>query len=214
MQLHLPIRALSCPARLEPGVFGIYEPVLLLPEGIADYLPAAQLEMIVAHEVCHVRRRDNLTAAIHMVVEAIFWFHPLVWWIRGRLVEERERACDEEVLRTISDPGTYAEGILNVCKFYLAAPMICVSGITGSALGKRIASIVGESYTKPPEPGPQTDTGYGHDGSDCHTAHDWNRDHTSQPRTVPDGFPRRGVRCGVGQTGRDVEVGRRREQAI
>ena len=53
---------------------------------------------IVAHELCHVGRRDNLAAAVHMIVEAVFWFHPLVWWIGTRLVEERERACDEEVL--------------------------------------------------------------------------------------------------------------------
>ncbi len=94
-------RSPRCPlaGRLEPGVFGILRPVLLLPEGITDRLTPAQLEAVIAHELCHVRRRDNLTAAIHMVVETVFWFHPLVWWIRARLVEERERACDEEVLR-------------------------------------------------------------------------------------------------------------------
>ena len=52
---------------------------------------------------CHARRQDNLTAAIHMVVETIFWFHPLVWWIRAHLVEERERACDDDVLSVVSD---------------------------------------------------------------------------------------------------------------
>jgi len=56
------------------------------------------------HEVQHVRRRDNLAAAMHLVVEAIFWFHPLVWWLGARLVEERERACDEEVLRLGNQP--------------------------------------------------------------------------------------------------------------
>ena len=55
-------------------------------------------------------RRDNLAAAIHMVVEAIFWFHPLVWWIGARLVEERERACDEEVLRLGNEPTVYHYG--------------------------------------------------------------------------------------------------------
>src|SRR5438552_651971 len=77
-----------------------------------------QLEAVLAHELCHVRRRDNLVASIHMIVEAIFWFHPLVWWIGAKLVEERERACDEEVLRLGSEPRVYAEGIVNVCKLY------------------------------------------------------------------------------------------------
>ena len=102
-------RALSS-ARLEPGVFGIFRPFLLLPEGLSDHLTPAQFEAIVAHELCHVRRRDNFSSAIHMVVEALFWFHPAVWWIRARLVEERERACDEAVLRMGSDPPGLRRG--------------------------------------------------------------------------------------------------------
>jgi uncharacterized protein (TIGR03435 family) len=141
LPLQLPIPALSCPSNVEPGVFGIRRPVLLLPEGIADRLAPAQLDAIVAHEMCHVRRHDNLTGALHLIVEAIFWFHPAVWWIRARLLEERERACDEAVLESGGDPQTYAEGILNVSKFYLESDLVCVSGITGSDLSKRIERI-------------------------------------------------------------------------
>jgi len=142
LPLNLPIPAMSCPSSVEPGVFGIRRPVLLLPEGIADRLAPAQLDAIVAHEMCHVRRHDNLTGAVHLIVEAIFWFHPLVWWIRTRLLEERERACDEAVLQSGSEPQTYAEGILNVCKFYMESDSVCVSGIAGSDLRKRIERIV------------------------------------------------------------------------
>jgi bla regulator protein blaR1 len=142
IDLGAPIITMSSPALLEPGVFGIFRPVLLLPEGILERLAPQQLQAIVAHELCHVRRRDNLAAALHMVVESIFWFHPLVWWIGSRLVDERERACDEEVLRQGSAPKVYAEGILNVCKFYVESPLSCVSGVTGSNLKKRIEAIM------------------------------------------------------------------------
>jgi bla regulator protein blaR1 len=142
LHLGIPIPAFSCPARLEPGVFGILRPVLLLPEGIIDRLSSDQLKAIVAHELCHVERRDNLMALIHMAAEAVFWFHPLVWWIGLRLVEEREHACDEAVLRTYVEPQVYAEGILNVCKFYLESPLPCASGVTGSDLKKRIEAIM------------------------------------------------------------------------
>jgi bla regulator protein blaR1 len=64
---------------LEPGIFGIVRPVLVWPERISERLEDAHLEAILAHELWHVRRRDNLAAAIHMLVEAIFWFYPLVW---------------------------------------------------------------------------------------------------------------------------------------
>jgi bla regulator protein blaR1 len=142
LHLNLPIRAISTSARLEPGVFGIWSPVLILPEGITERLTPVELEAVLAHELCHVRRRDNLTAAIHMVVEILFWFQPLVWWIRTRMVEERERACDEEVLQQGGAAEVYAEGILKVCKFYLNSPVRYVSGVTGADLKKRIEQIV------------------------------------------------------------------------
>jgi uncharacterized protein (TIGR03435 family) len=142
LRLDLAIPAMSSSALLEPSVFGIRKPVLLLPSGITDRLTPAQMESVVAHELCHVRRRDNLTAAIHMVVEVIFWFHPLVWWIRAQLLAEREHACDEEVVKFAEDPQVYAEGILNVCKFYLESPLACASGISGADLKKRIAAIM------------------------------------------------------------------------
>jgi bla regulator protein blaR1 len=142
LPLGLPIPAMSTPSRLEPGVFGIFRPVLILPEGIAEHLTTAQFESVLAHELCHARRRDNLAAAVHMFVESLFWFHPLVWWIRVRLVEERERACDEEVLRAAADPQDYAEGIVAVCRYYLKSPLVCVSGVTGSNLKRRVEAIM------------------------------------------------------------------------
>jgi bla regulator protein BlaR1 len=99
VRLSLPVPVRSSPNLLEPGIFGIWRPILLLPEGIFQRLPPAQLQAVINHELCHFRYRDNLVAAIHMFVETVFWFHPLVWWIGKRMVEERERACDEEVLR-------------------------------------------------------------------------------------------------------------------
>ncbi len=137
-----PIAVLSSAALLEPSVFGIIRPVLLLPDGIEQRLSGAQLEAIYAHELCHVRRRDNLAAALHMLVEALFWFHPLVWWLEARLIEERERACDEAVLQAGNHPQDYAESILEVCKLCLASPLTCASGVTGADLKKRIESIM------------------------------------------------------------------------
>lgn len=127
---------------MEPGILGVFRPVLVLPVGISERLTDAQLESVIAHELCHVRRRDNLAAALHMLVEALFWFHPLVWWIGMRLVDERERACDEEVLSLGTDPQVYAEGILKVCNFYLESPLFCAAGVTGSHLKTRIEAIM------------------------------------------------------------------------
>jgi TonB family protein len=115
--------------------------VLLLPRGIAEHLTRAQLEAVLEHELSHWRRRDNLTAAVHMLVEAVFWFHPLVWWIGARLVAERERACDEAVVRAGHDGRIYAEGILNVCERYVASAFKCAAGISGADLKSRVVEI-------------------------------------------------------------------------
>ena len=144
LDYHLPIPVMSSSARLEPGVFGIRKPILLLPLDITARLTAEQLESVLAHELCHVRRRDNLTTAIHTVVALFFWFHPLVWWIGTQLVAERERACDEEVVALDRDPQVYAEAILKVCKLYIESPLACVSGVTGANLKRRIAEIIAD----------------------------------------------------------------------
>ncbi len=142
------IAMLSSQTSLEPGIFGIARPVLIWPQGISQHLDATHMEAILAHEVWHVRRRDNLTAAVHMVVEALFWFHPLVWWLGGRLVEERERACDEQVVATGGERQIYAESILKVCEFCVGSPLPCVSGVTGADLKKRMVYIMTERFAR------------------------------------------------------------------
>jgi len=132
----------SAAGLLEPGVVGLWRPTLLLPDGITERLTSSELEAVIAHELCHVRRCDNLFSSLHMVLEAIFWFHPLVWWIGARLLEERERACDESVLSLGNQPRVYADAILNVCKLYTESPLVCVSGVTGSDIKRRIEAIM------------------------------------------------------------------------
>jgi TonB family protein len=128
-------------ALVEPSLVGIVRPVLLLPQGIAGRLSRPQLDAVLAHELCHFRRCDNLTAVAHMVVEAVFWFHPFVWWVGARLVEERERACDEAVVGSGHDGRTYAEGILNVCEHYVASSLKCSAGVSGADLKRRVIEI-------------------------------------------------------------------------
>jgi bla regulator protein BlaR1 len=128
--------------RMEPGVFGIVRTVLIWPEQLSERLDEEQMAAILAHEMTHQQRRDNLAAAIHMLVEILFWFHPMVWWMERRMVEERERACDEAVVRFGSSPEAYAEGLLKACRFCVESPLVCVSGITGADLSRRVRSIM------------------------------------------------------------------------
>jgi bla regulator protein blaR1 len=145
--------SISAMNSMEPGIFGVLRPVLIWPRGMSEHLDDAQLSAILAHEVWHVRRRDNMAAMLHMLVEAVFWFHPLVWWLGARLVEERERACDEEVLRMGSVPEVYAESILKACRFCVESPLKCVSGVSGSNLKRRIVQIMNPQLANQLTPG-------------------------------------------------------------
>lgn len=136
----IPVKLSS--TNIEPGIVGIFRPVLLLPKGIREHLSLHQLQMLLDHEICHVRRHDNLTAAIHMLVEAVFWFYPPVWWLGRRLILERENACDEAVITAGGDRQAYSEGLLAVCKFYLESPLDCAAGVAGAELKRRIERIM------------------------------------------------------------------------
>ncbi|HEY2470352.1 MAG TPA: TIGR03435 family protein [Terracidiphilus sp.] len=130
------------PSEIEPGVFGFIRPALLWPTGLTDRLDETQMEAIMSHELEHVCRRDNLSCALHALVETLFWFHPLVRWMSKKMTEERERACDEKVMQLSARPEAYAESILKVCGFCLEPPTPCISGVSGADLKERILRIM------------------------------------------------------------------------
>lgn len=138
----MPVRIKTSSSLLEPGLVGIVKPVVVLPQELMARLSEQEQASILAHELSHFRRRDNVTAAIHMTVEALFWFYPPVWMIGARLVAERERACDENVVASGHDPEVYAGGILKVCKFCIQSPLACASGASGADLKQRVRRIM------------------------------------------------------------------------
>ena len=147
--IRTPTTIVASSQSIEPGVVGIRKPVLIWPQHLTPGLNAAQIETVIAHEVCHVVRRDNLLASIQMLVTAVFWFNPLVWWIGGRLVDERERACDERVLAGGRSPSTYAASILETCRLCVASPVVNVPGVTGGDLKQRIVRIIKNEPARP-----------------------------------------------------------------
>jgi hypothetical protein len=152
LEVPAPVDVKASSSLLEPGLVGILKPVVLLPEGLMPHLSKAECDAILAHELSHFSSRDNVTAAIHMLVEALFWFYPPVWLIGARLIAERERACDESVLADGHDAEVYAQGILKVCRFCVQSPLACASGASGADLAHRVRQIMsGEAVC---EPGP------------------------------------------------------------
>jgi TonB family protein len=131
------------PLKIEPAVFRVWRPVVVLPESIAYELDDEELQTIMLHELIHIQRRDNLTANLQLALCALMWFHPLVWFISRKLFDERELACDEQVMEICEVPETYASSILKVVRFCFGWKVAGVSGAaSGTNLRRRIENIM------------------------------------------------------------------------
>ncbi|KKK72032.1 hypothetical protein LCGC14_2907970, partial [marine sediment metagenome] len=115
LKLWQPVRLVVTKSRVGPAVIGLIRPTVLLPEIIVKGKSAEQLEPILAHELIHVRRGDTWIGALTMLAQAVWWFHPLVWWTGRMLSREAERCCDESVLAELGcSPSGYARSLLEV----------------------------------------------------------------------------------------------------
>jgi hypothetical protein len=136
------VRLLVLANRIEPGVWGVFKPVLVLPESMAGQLTDAELEQVLMHEMIHIARWDNLVANLHRMLCCFLWFHPVVWVLDRLLIAERERACDDEVIRLGGTSEIYASSLLKVLRFCLGWNVAGASNATGSNLGRRVARIM------------------------------------------------------------------------
>jgi len=132
-----------CSSLSEPGLFGVLRPALIWPSSLSAHLTDDHIKSILLHELIHARRRDNLTATLHMFVQVLFWFHPAVWYIETRLLAERELACDEAVITIEGNRRTYAQGLIKASCHAIDSPLPYAAGFTGGGpLSTRIAAIL------------------------------------------------------------------------
>jgi beta-lactamase regulating signal transducer with metallopeptidase domain len=104
---------LKAAQRRMPMTWGVLRPKVLLPEESGGW-PEERRGAVLLHELAHAKRRDYLTHLIARLVCALYWFNPLVWLAARRMVAERERACDDIVLRHGAEPADYAEQVLEI----------------------------------------------------------------------------------------------------
>ena len=91
-----------------PMTVGAMRPVIILPVAWRAW-DSETLAAVIAHEVAHVRRHDASIAFAAHLNRAMFWFHPLAWWLERKLAVTAEHVCDEAAARAIAAPGRYAE---------------------------------------------------------------------------------------------------------
>lgn len=126
-----------------PFTFGLIRPALLLPAGW-DRWPAARLAMVLDHERAHIARRDPLVQWLALLNRAVFWFHPLAWWLERHLARLAEEACDATVLARGHSAEDYSQQLLHVARALRGRRPAHLIGMAmpGSALPERIAKIL------------------------------------------------------------------------
>lgn len=105
-------RLVVCSELKTPMLVGIFRSVILLPQ---DAPAGEELRLSLLHELTHYRRRDVWRKALALWVNALYWFNPFVWYMVRRIDQETELACDEDVLRRLSDRdyATYGKTVLS-----------------------------------------------------------------------------------------------------
>ncbi len=98
-----------------PITVGWFSPVLILPPGWRQW-PAAKLEAVLTHENAHARRHDPLVQWFALFNRAIFWFHPIAWWLERRLAILAEEACDAAVLAAGHAPQDYSDYLIDLAR--------------------------------------------------------------------------------------------------
>jgi beta-lactamase regulating signal transducer with metallopeptidase domain len=135
---HREIKLMVVPGLRDLGVWRVWRPIVLAPDGMAERLSDRELEAVMMHELVHVRRYDNLRDTWRMLLRCLFWFHPMIWLIDRELRAEREVICDEAVIRYNGDARTYAAGLWKVAQYGMGWDFAGISRAAGSTLSRRI----------------------------------------------------------------------------
>ena len=135
-----------------PMAVGWFKPVILLPASVLVQLPRDQLEMIIAHELGHIRRYDHLFNLFQIFMETLLFYHPAIAWMSNRVRQERENCCDDLVVACCNKPATYARALASLEVMRGRANTLALAAAGGDLLA-RIKRIIDHEL-------PRTRSGY------------------------------------------------------
>ena len=134
LRVRRPVALLESALVQVPAVVGWLRPLILVPASAMTGLSPQQLELLIAHELAHVRRYDYLVNLVQSVVETLLFYHPAVWWVSRRIREEREHCCDDLVVRIAGDAHVYATALVGMERLRSEPPTLALAASGGSLL--------------------------------------------------------------------------------
>lgn len=139
--------ALCRSALLEtPVVIGWIKPVILLPISALTSLTTEQIEMIIAHELAHIRRHDYIVNLVQTAVETLLFYHPAVWWVGRKIRAEREHCCDDLAVACCGDAVEYARALAQLEEVRCSAPAFAMAA-TGGPLLSRVRRLISRPHS-------------------------------------------------------------------
>ena len=133
-----------------PMVIGHLKPLILFPMGVINRLAPEEVEAILAHELAHVMRKDFIFNILQSIVEALFYFHPAVWWMSSQVRNERESACDDFAISLIDNKMNYARALVAIQEmaYFPLTPSLAFAGQRKSQLVIRMQRILNQPNNK------------------------------------------------------------------
>ena len=147
------IRLMQTTAVCVPTVLGWIRPIVLLPISCSTGLSSQQIEVLLAHELAHIKRHDYLINLLQCFVETVLYYHPAVWWISRIIRVEREHCCDVIAIGLGSDRDIYAGALIDLARISAGTSQLAMSA-KGGVLKDRISRILNNPTTKSTTSGP------------------------------------------------------------
>jgi beta-lactamase regulating signal transducer with metallopeptidase domain len=128
-----------------PLVAGWLRPALLIPGSLLTGLTPYQLELIIVHELAHIRRHDYLVNVCQAVAETLLFYHPAIWWISGRIRDEREHCCDDFTLVACGGSARDYATVLLTIEESRGQALGFAAAASGGSLVRRVRRLVSGS---------------------------------------------------------------------
>jgi beta-lactamase regulating signal transducer with metallopeptidase domain len=125
-----------------PGVVGWIKPMILIPPCALTGLTPQQFELILAHELAHIRRHDYLVNLFQTIIETLFFYHPAVWWVSSQIRKERENACDDLAVSIGGDASVYARALIEIERLRKINDSLAMAA-DGGSLTMRVHRLIG-----------------------------------------------------------------------
>lgn len=125
-----------------PMVYGYFKPIILFPLGLIQGLSMDEVEVILLHELAHLKRNDFLINIIINGLRAVYFYHPVFWWLQSQLDNEREFASDEMVMERKTDGLVLVRALTKAQEFSMLSPSLGFAGSSKNQLLKRVNRIM------------------------------------------------------------------------